>query len=77
LKTVKQFQASKNIRKYFILTAGRKQDVWFAINPANGVKEQVISTENALDKCPGGSGDQMFIGRSGSTSSICVLQCLF
>ncbi|XP_076808770.1 serine/threonine-protein kinase/endoribonuclease IRE1-like isoform X2 [Clavelina lepadiformis] len=47
-----------------ILYTGRKQDVWYAINPLNGVKQQIITTDSAIDKCPGGSGDDMFIGRT-------------
>uniref|UniRef100_H2ZJM4 non-specific serine/threonine protein kinase n=1 Tax=Ciona savignyi TaxID=51511 RepID=H2ZJM4_CIOSA len=46
-----------------ILYTGRKQDVWYAINPLNGEKQQVITTESAT-KCPGGSTNHMFIGRS-------------
>nr|CAB3243594.1 serine/threonine-protein kinase/endoribonuclease IRE1-like [Phallusia mammillata] len=47
-----------------ILYTGKKQDVWYAINPANGIKEQVITTESAVDKCPGGGSSHMYIGRS-------------
>ena len=47
------------------INLGRKQDVWYAINPASGNKRRVITTESTSDKCPGGSAEDMFIGRTG------------
>ncbi|XP_039269837.2 serine/threonine-protein kinase/endoribonuclease IRE1-like [Styela clava] len=47
-----------------ILYTGRKQDMWVAVNPVTGTKEQIISTDETLEKCPGGSSSNIYLGRS-------------
>jgi hypothetical protein len=45
---------------------GYKKDIWYVVNPANGVKIQEMSMDATEKVCPSSAESDLYIGRTGT-----------